>query len=142
MHLRSVDSEPYSVEGNVSSVQRMAKITLNLNKLPGYAIFSIPDQARLKFEFGRRLHFRYKQANKACAIFLDLGLEQHAPIHCQPLPDDIDERPLRIALEEVRPDFEHGKSNVISVAIIYGFRRLLVKVNDCVCFFDDTLDPV
>jgi hypothetical protein len=42
----------------------------------------------------------------------------------------------------VRPDLEHGKSNVVSIAIIYGFGQLLVEVNDRVCFFNDTLDPV
>lgn len=53
----------------------------------------------------------------------------------------VDELPLRIALEEPRPDVQHGEAQLKRLVWNSQF-ALLVEVDDSIRFFNDACDPV
>lgn len=75
-------------------------------------------------------------------MFLNICLDQHGTVDSQTLTDDVDEWPLRVALEEVRPDLQHGESETSRAGGVHDFRCFFVKVDDCICFFNNALDPI
>lgn len=74
------------------------------------------------------------------------ALDEQLPVLLEALADDVYKGPLRVALEEVRPDLEHGQAErrgapVRSISL--GFSPVAVlKVDDVERLLDDAPDPV
>lgn len=66
--------------------------------------------------------------------------DEKLPVSFQACANDIDKGPLCVALEEVRPDLEHGQTETSGIQL--GFRLGLVKVYHGKRLLYYTPDPV
>lgn len=53
----------------------------------------------------------------------------------------VDELPLRVALKKTSPDMQNGKAELKWFVWNSQF-AFLVKIDDCICLFDNTFDPM
>lgn len=60
----------------------------------------------------------------------------------QALSDNVDEWPLCVALEEMCPDLENGSAERSRVPLRPDVRLFVFKVDDVVCLFYDTSNPM
>lgn len=70
---------------------------------------------------------------------------EHAAKFSQAIADNVDEWPLSVAFEKVRPDFEHGKSQYLARRVLGRVQMILIliiKIDNSPGFFDDTSDPM
>jgi hypothetical protein len=76
----------------------------------------------------------------------DALVNEYFPILFQPNANDVDEWPLRVTLEKMCPNLQNCQTQVAWVSEVENTwiisLNALIKIDDRVCLFDDTPDPV
>lgn len=67
---------------------------------------------------------------------------KHVAIILQTSPDNVNERPLRVAGEEMCPDLQYSQAKVRGILEVCRTSRWICKIGHCVGFIDDRSDPV